>query len=319
MKKAAAVMLVTIGVAASLYGCGSKQKLENEKAYRQTGISQLEEGDYEGAVESFNQALNERTGKVTNLEEDINFYKAFAQMEAGRTKDAIETYTALVEYDEKNAGAWYLRGCAYISVGNAKQAAEDFRQAAKYNSDSSQMYAGIYEQLVSVGMLDEAADYLDKGLKIKGDGATDYLSRGRLYLASGAYEKAVDELKQALDKKEPSANLYLGDAARALGNKDEASSYYQVYAQEHPEDSKVLYALGEMEFEDGAYEQALSYFEQGMAAGSGASKQQLWSGKIAVLENMGDFSGAKKEMESYLESYPEDETAQREYVFLKTR
>ena len=319
MRKTAAVLLAAAGLAVCLYGCGGKQKLENEKAFRQAGMKQLQEGAYEDAIASFNQALNERTGKVTNLEVDINYYKAFAQMEAGRTKDAIDTYTALVEYDKENAGAYYLRGCAYMGIGNSKQAAEDFRQAAKYNDKSSEMYAGIYEQLVSAGMLDEAAGYLDKGLGIEGDSAGAYLSRGRLYLASGAYEKAVEQLKQALDKKEASASLYLGDAARALGNKEEAGAYYQTYAKEHPEDSRVLYALGEMEFEDGAYEQALSYFEQGMAAGSGADRQKLWSGKIAVLENMGDFAGAEQEMEAYLESYPQDEEAQREYIFLKTR
>ena len=59
--------------------------------------------------------------------------------------------------------------------------------------------------------------------------------------------------------------------------------------------------------------------EAGIAAGEGALLQELLGNEIAVYERMGDFETAKLKMESYLEHYPEDERAQREYVFLKTR
>ena len=49
------------------------------------------------------------------------------------------------------------------------------------------------------------------------------------------------------------------------------------------------------------------------------NKREIWAGKIAALEYMGNFDSAKQEMEVYLESYPNDSAAQREYLFLKTR
>lgn len=312
------IILAVLACSMLYAGCG-RQNVENEMAYRKAGLELLESGDYEGAVDAFEQALREHTGKVTNLEEDINFYKAYAQIEAGRTQDAVDTYTALIEYDKKNAQAYYLRGCAYISMGDAGAAAEDFKQAADCDSKDGEMYAGIYEKLTAAGMLDEASAYLEQGLAVKGSSASAYLSRGRLYLASGAYEQAEAELKIALEKKEPSANLYLGDAAKALGNSEEAVSYYQAYAKEHPDDTKAQYALGKLKFEEGAYEEAVSYFNQGLSSGSITDKRILWSGKISALEHMGDFAGAKWEMEAYLKSFPGDEQAQREYIFLKTR
>lgn len=304
---------------AAAVGCGDRHKVENEQAYRQEGIQKIQDGDYESAIEKFNQALNERAGKVTNLEEDINFYKAYAQIEAGRTEDAIDTYTALVEYNKKNADAYYLRGLAYMSMGDTNLAAEDFKQAVSYRKDSGKLYAGIYEQLMQAGMLDEAASYLDEGLKMKGDDGAACLSRGRLYLASGVYDKAKAELENALKQGEEEANLYLGEAERAQGNYAQAMPYYEIYAKDHTEDADVFYAMGKISFEEGDYAQAIRYFEQGLAINGVAGKRKLWTGKIAALEHQGNFKKAKKEIKAYLKSYPEDEAAQRELIFLKTR
>lgn len=310
---AAVVLLLTV------CGCGDEKLVENEQAYRQTGLELIDQGDYEGAVAAFNQALQERVGIVSNLEEDINFYKAYAQMEAGKAEDAIATYTAILDYDEKNADAWYLRGCANISAGQAESAAEDFKNAADYNKDNGEMYAGIYEQLVTAGLLDDAAGYLEQGLKIKGDSASACLARGRLYFVSGNYEKAESELNAALDQEAVTANLYLGRVYQAQGRNEDAQSYYEAYLEENPNDSKVLFELGQIAFEKEDYEQAVSWFEEGMACKNVINKRELWSGKIAAMEYMGNFDGAKQEMEVYLESYPNDGAAQRELAFLKTR
>jgi len=311
---AAAAVLLTAAC-----GCGDEKLVEQEQAYRQTGLELIDQGDYEGAVAAFDKALHERVGIVSNLEEDINFYKAYAQMEAGKIQDAVATYTAILDYDGKNADAWYLRGCADISAGRAEDAAEDFKQAAAHNKDNGEMYAGIYEQLVTAGLLDDAAGYLEQGLKIKGDGASACLARGRLYFISGNYEKAESELNTALDKKAVTANLYLGRVYQAQGRNEDAQPYYEAYLEENPNDSKVLYELGQIAFEEGDYEQAVSWFEEGMACKNVINKRELWSGKIAAFEYMGNFDAAKQEMEVYLESYPNDGAAQREFAFLKTR
>lgn len=304
---------------ASALGCGDAKQVENVLSYRQIGLNQLERGDYRSAVNAFNKALNERVGVVSNLEEDINFYKAYAQIEAGQTQDAIDTYTALIEYNDKNADAYYLRGCAYISTQDTELASADFAQAVKYKKDSGELYAGIYEQLMEAGLLEEASAYLEQGLEMKGDGAAACLSRGRLYLAGGYYDKAVTELEAALEKKDAAANLYLGETYQAQGRYEEAKTYYEAYWKANPQDSKVLYELGLLAFEEGSYHQAVSYFEQGMSCKNVSNKRSLWNGRIAALEYTGDFKTAKTEMEAYLAAYPDDAQAQREYIFLKTR
>ncbi len=311
-----AAVLILLAAAS---GCGDAEQVKNEQSYRKAGLEYLDEGNFESAILAFNEALSKRVGIVSNLEEDINFYKAYAQMESGKTEDAIRTYTALIDYDKENADAYYLRGCAYISEGKTKEAAEDFRQAEKNKKDSGEMCAGIYEQLMSAGLSEEAASYLEQGLKIKGSKGADCLTRGKLYLLSGDYDKAETELGEALEQKEMSANLYLGRLFQAKGDSEEAETYYEAYMQDNPGDSKVLYELGQIAAAQGDYSEAVSRFEQGMECENLMNKRQLWTAKIAAMEHGGNFTAALQEMEAYLEDYPNDEAAQREYIFLKTR
>lgn len=53
--------------------------------------------------------------------------------------------------------------------------------------------------------------------------------------------------------------------------------------------------------------------------GNGGCLQKLMASEIAIYEQQGDFDTALQKMETYLESYPDDADAQREYTFLKTR
>ena len=50
-----------------------------------------------------------------------------------------------------------------------------------------------------------------------------------------------------------------------------------------------------------------------------ASMQSLRFNRIVAYEYLGQFDQAKLAMEQYLALYPDDENAQREYTFLKTR
>ena len=47
--------------------------------------------------------------------------------------------------------------------------------------------------------------------------------------------------------------------------------------------------------------------------------QTLKMNEIIAYEHLHEYKKASVLMESYLKSYPDDETAQREYLFLKTR
>ena len=67
------------------------------------------------------------------------------------------------------------------------------------------------------------------------------------------------------------------------------------------------------------YQGAIEYFQSGIAMEEVTNEQELLQNLVIAYEKSGDFSSAKTTMEQYLEDYPDDEDAQREYIFLCTR
>ena len=70
-----AVLLLTVQVLAS--GCSGNSK--EKYTFRTTGIEQLNAGDFEGAIQSFDQALAKSNKLVGEFERDILKYRAEAE------------------------------------------------------------------------------------------------------------------------------------------------------------------------------------------------------------------------------------------------
>ena len=105
-----------------------------------------------------------------------------------------------------------------------------------------------------------------------------------------------------------------------MGNTDYAVTLFQSYLEGESLVHQDAYArVASWQMEQGDYDGALVTLESGIAQGEGESLKELLGNEIAVYEQKGDFETAKLKMESYLERYPDDEKAQREYIFLKTR
>lgn len=310
--------MTAILLAVALTGC-TNEKQENEDAYRQIGINCMAQKDYEGAVSAFDSALNQKIGKIGEEEIDICYYKAAAQYASGDTDGAIATYNALLDYDDTNADAYYLRGTMYLVLGDTSASQADFTSAVTNNSEDYELYVNIYEQLNGAGLTTEASGYLNQALEIKGDSAKDHLWKGRIYQLLAEYENAETELNAALEKKSLEANLYLAQIYEAQGDEATATTYYQTYLDSGEADSEVMYALGNVEMNKENYQGAISYFKSGLEMEEVTNEQELMQNLVIAYEKAGDFSSAKTMMEQYLENYPEDEAAQREYIFLCTR
>lgn len=319
-KTAMAISLLAAALGMSvLTGCQDEKALKNQKAYRQVGINKMEEGDYEGAAASFQKALDQSLAKVGEMEIDICYYKAAALYKSGDVKGALDTYQALINYDKKNSSPYYLRGCVYLKEGKLKQARKDFDKALELGKNDYELYVSVYENLMGIDEKEEAEAVLDKALKLEGDSVEAYRERGHVYLLKGDYENARKELDKAIHKEDAKALLYMAQVYEAQENLEQAEALYKSYTARKGSDSEALQTLGELQMETGNYQQALEFFQQALAADNVIHEQALRRQEIMAYEQLKDFASAKEKMESYLKDYPEDEQAEREFVFLQTR
>lgn len=266
-----------------LGGCGrSGEVTEQQMALRSQGMEQALSGDYESAVASYNEALSLADMRAGALELDIASYKASAQYYAGDVEGAIETCTAVLDL-KKSAEMYLTRGLLYREAGDTESANADF-QAAKDMTSSK-----------------------------------DLIMLGRLSYYMEDYNGAKGYLEQAYKNGDQESLYWQGELYWQMGNKDYAVTLYQSYLEEHADHPSIYARVASYQMDQGDYESALSTIQDGIALEDAGSMQELLGYEIAVYERMGDFETAKLKMESYLESYPEDEDAAREYVFLKTR
>ena len=124
-------MAVVLATGLLLAGCEEDETQNNKDAYRQIGINCMQEGDYEGAIDAFQNALDQSLAVVGEEEIDTCYYKAAAQYAAGKKEDAIETYQALINYDKKNAQAYFLLGELYRKENDMDKAKENFNLMKK--------------------------------------------------------------------------------------------------------------------------------------------------------------------------------------------
>lgn len=304
--------------AALFTGC-TNERLEDELDFRKIGINSMQSGDYEGAVAAFNSALSQCVGKITDTELDICYYKAAAQYAGGDIEGALATYQAMIDYDGKNGNAYYLHGCLSLKQQDTDTAKKDFANAVKYNPDDYELYVGIYENLAANNMTDEGEEYLNRAFDIKGNSAENLTWRGRIYYLLGQYANAVKELEEAVKKDSAKANLYLAQVYEAEEDSANAEKYYQAYVDSGTADSIAMNALAEIQMGKGNYEAALEDIRQGLAMDNVTNQQELLSNQIIAYEYSGDFTSAWDVVQQYVSLYPDDEAAQREYIFLKNR
>lgn len=297
---------------------------KNEDAqlvFRGKGIAYIGKGDYEPAIENLKLALKKASGKVTNLELDTSFYLALAQYKNSDRVGAISTYTNILNFDDKDTSAYYLRGTVYLADGDLDKSIADFDKAISTNVDDYEMYINIFNNLNNKGYVEQGKGYLTKALEIK-DSKDDGLKKGMIYYYLGDTENAMNFLNKSKDAGNQKALLYLGKVYQLLKDNDSAVTLYEEYiaGAKNTEGLGAVYnIIGMCKMDSGNYQEALTNFSAGIALNEGESIQELLFNEIVAYEYVSDFVTASQKMQEYTSLYPNDSLAQREYEFLKTR
>ena len=185
--------LVVVGCAVMMCGCGnSENRKEQQQSLRTQGIAQAQSGDYNSAVQSFDQALKLSDMQVGSLELDIAAYKAAAEYHQGNLDQAIDTCSAILDV-KKSAEIYLTRGLLYRDAENQEAANADFTEALNRTSKK------------------------------------DLIMKGRLYYYMKDYTNAKSCLEEAVKNGDQEGVYWQAELYWDSGNQDYALSREQYY------------------------------------------------------------------------------------------
>lgn len=292
-------------------------KEDPELVYRGQGLAYMGLVQYENAIRAFENALSNCTSLPGNLEYDINYYMATCYYKLGNLESALEIYDAIIELRPKEKDAFYMRGTIRLEMGLYEEAVKDFDQAVSLDKTDYSLYIDIYSALAASGYTEAGQSYLQSVIDGDSESISNY-DKGRLYFYLENYDYAANYLEQARDDTNPEASLLLGKSYEERGDYNYAISVYSKFLEKN-EDASLYNQLGICQMKMEEYQSALESFQAGMALGNPDLMQTLSFNEICAYEYMGDYQQAAVLMKKYVEIYPDDQEAAREYEFLKTR
>ncbi|MEY8338825.1 tetratricopeptide repeat protein [Lachnospiraceae bacterium 62-35] len=234
-KKMLAAVLAALTLALS--ACADRKE---EEEYRMTAIHQLEAGNYEGAISTFDLALKEADGRVGAMELDILKYRGEAEYKAGDYAAAAHTWDVLLQVDKKQPEYLYARSMAKAGEGKTAEALADYQAASDMDVQMDREAAWRKEALIAVGRACQAA--------------------GEEEMASRLYENA---LKQGIGQESAEIWNTLALACMADGNYEEALPFLEqgIAVGDDAQMADLLYNQAVAYEYTGEFEKALQSFE----------------------------------------------------------
>jgi tetratricopeptide (TPR) repeat protein len=289
--------------------------------HRGLGIAYLKSGEYELAATELMASLAADEGIVDDMDFDTNFYLAEAYSSMGEFSKAKEVYDAILGLRSKDSNAYYLRGVAELGADSHDNAYSDFSKAIALNPKDYSMIIMIYKSLDKYGYGEEGTALLQTAM----DNGRDFMSnyeKGQIsyYLGNNAEAQSfLEAARNERDQEKEPVVLLLGQTGEKQGDYNYAISVYKTYLSEVPDSARVYNQLGMCQIKQGDYEGAVNSFQQGLTLENKDVEQALMLNEITAYEYMGEFNLASSLMATYLQTYPEDERATRENIFLSTR
>ena len=283
---------------------------------RGLGIAYLGLGQYDEAIQHFNESISLSDGRVQDIDYDINYHLAEAYFEKGEFDRALEIYNAIIELKPKDIVANFQKGVVLIRLEQKDNACVQFDKVTEIEPEDNDLVVAIFKELSEAGYEEEGKVYIQAVLEAKEEELTE-LEKGKLYYYLKDYENARQALER-IAKKDQETILMLGKTHEALGDLEYAITVYQS-ALAREKDSVIYNQLALCHMELGEYDDALIQIESALAMEEATNLQDLLFNEVIIHEYLLDFDKATVLMEAYLEKYPNDEGAILEYEFLSTR
>lgn len=308
------------GEAAALFEEAAAEGEQPVLAWRGLGMAYMGLAQYEDAENAFQEALDHTDKRMPETVRDLQLYLASTQYRMNEYEETINTCDRILSKDDGvSSDAYFLRGAGYLKQGQQEEAKQDFDAAVALSPDSYDLYLNIYECYEEMNLSGLGTGYLQSALDIHGDETEDPYHRGRIYYYLEDYERAQSELAVPVEAQHEPAMYLMGEVYLAQEDYVHAKNMYEQLRGAYGDTPKCYNGLAMCAMEEGKYDEALAYLEQGLQMEDETGRQELYFNEMVAYEKKLDFETAKQKAQEYVAKYPSDERGQKELVFLKTR
>lgn len=294
----------------------------NKKAYRGIALSYYAEGTYDQAKAYLELALKNK--ELSSLDRDINAYLAECEMYLGDYEKSLKAWNELIDdlgSKKKSHCAYYLgRAKLYAVMGNSEKAEEDYHTCVSLDKSCYAAYLGLYLMQIDNGDENGASATLEAAMNASGDKQKESVEYYTLLYYNKDTDNAGAGFQALYDNGEKKAAYYLGRIAEDAMDYNTASSYYEIYQTECPDelgaDFYNQYAGCLIELEK--YDEALQMITKGKQMAQGTVGQRILFNEVIIYEKLGNYKTAAELAAAYLEKY-QDEDMEKEYEYINTR
>ncbi len=304
--------------------------------YIRLGQEQLDEGNFEQALEYFHAA---RELQPDNAE--VIFYIGLTYSKMNQAEEAIKYYRKSLELDSEASGAWTNLGNKYDELGQYDLAEECYRRSSLVDPDDDKNYVewgrmyqnqeryeealACYEEatrinpdnedawdnqsdcLRNLDKWDETAEVCEE-LVSRWPEKARYWSNGTVaYWCSDNYERMLFFAQKTLEMRPDSAQAHdlMGRALQGLGRTQEALAEFENALQIEPDDETMGQKVDCL-FDLQRYEETIQY---GRPLAERTNDENYWNLSGRAHYKLGNFEEAIECLEAALEIDPNYESA----------
>jgi tetratricopeptide (TPR) repeat protein len=231
---------------------------EAESLFTQ-GNQQVEAGNLEGAIASFDKAIEFKPDS-----HDAWLNRGNTLVELGRIQEALASYDKALEFKPDDHEAWINRGNTLVELSRFEEAIASYDKALEFKPDYDDAWNNRGLALLNLGRSEEALASYDKAKEFKPDCYEAWYNRGIALVGLGRSEEAIASYDKALEIQPDSHQAWLnrGIVLRYIGRNEEAIASCDKAIEINPDSHEVWQIRGAVLYDSGNFEQALASFNK---------------------------------------------------------
>lgn len=176
-----------------LYAEASLITAANARDFVAQGNDKYKQGNYEGAIEDYTQAI-----RLNSDDAEAYFKRGNAYAKLKNHQRAIEDYTQAIRIAPNSDGAYLNRGHAHFDLKDYQEAIEDYTQAIRLNPDNAEIYFNRAKAHANLKDYQKAIEDYTQVIRLNPDDAETYISRGFSHSRLKDYQEAIEDFTQAI-------------------------------------------------------------------------------------------------------------------------